>query len=1116
MKYELDLTPEQAEQLQAALSHYTRIAREDALDYERGSRQHTFKVNSAELMNGVRSQIFRQGNPSPITLTPIENNRTHLRSPGGQWTRDTDHLNRIRQELLTNPGLAEAKTSDRGRSSREDFPDVSDEVWAEQRGVMQIMADDMGIDTPESYTTRRLGIDPLREADPELSNKPVFTTQRAIRPERIQKALESRGLGDDSTYEYTGANGIALRLSQDEDRVKVDRVYESGNTSPLYDSHRNDSDSPNLYIVFDNEERQATLEALNSLENVREIEDISAGRAPEEFLQAFAQGIEQLKRDNPMGLDPETGELVARGGAKERIERNLKILEDTVRESSPDLMDNPVYAEASNFPAKPNHADAKQTAFYNQLYKAANDFGEHMHGVNDLVIGDGYEVSTTDKQLNIFKDANQFHQIKGAIEGDITQSLESPITITKGSLTLEQKEFIAELIAEREARRDNAIDHGYWRETSRDSILNGLPMKDQLEASGELDYVQALANKANEFPYSEETMQKFLDIGGDTIEELQATIDELSGVERVTIDKSLSSNAELNDFFVKAYNHADKFGTEDPGIPITTARLDDGVEIQVDMTEAEVWLKKDGEHLGSADMPILADGPKHKVLGFERIENDGITPELQKSAEQSMGIMEHYYGVGDREQDIYDDLSANPDMTMGEVMDRKRELAGQSNVQNPVITDDQLKGQILALSHKLDDLDPESREYSATANLRSMYEDTLAAKAYGEELVRPEHPQIETYQAIFDAVHEHGDGDYGVTQLDLDNGVMLQSEYSGASVFKDGNRVASAQSLSQGSYGVHHPISVEGELSPELQKNIEVSIESLGKSSDRDHDFTGAPSTTYERSTLEQSQVYTSVSAELVIHGTKQDGRLWGGIGKDYDASISEDGGDLQIHKEEDMGFDLAYVQASCDTAPSLNNLDPSELRAITTIAREADDLPGKFDAPEVEQPQLSMFDLVGSVMDGSDPMDGMDATIARDIYGTSVEVLGPSEAIKENENTRFFNVVHAATVSRGDATGHGIRRLDLGDGMAALTDGDNMVISQTDGQGNERVIYEQSKGTSHLGGIGETHSDRIPQATKKKVWEKTVSENLHSTQAKTRTRAKIQKSVDRDDGVEI
>lgn len=686
MKYEFDLTPEQAEQLQAALGHYTRIAREDALDYERGSQQHTFKANSAELLSGVSTQMIRQENPSPITLTPIENSRTHLRSPEGQWVRDTDHLNRIRQELLTNPGLAEAKTSGRGRSNREDFPGVSDEVWDEQRGVMQIMADDMGIDTPESYTTRRLDIDPLREADPELSNKPVSTTQRAIHPERIQKALESRGFGDDSTYEYIGANGIELRLSQDQDRVKVDRVYESGNTSPLYDSHRNDSDSPSLYIVFDDAERQATLEALKSLENVKEIDDISAGKAPEEFLQAFAQDIEQLKRDNPIGLDPETGEPMAGGGAKERIESNLKILEDTVREFSPDLMDDPVYAEAANFPAKPNHADAEQTAFYNQLYKAANDFGEHMHGVNDLVIGDGYEVSTTDKQLNIFKDADQLHQIKGVIEGDITQSLESPITITKGSLTLEQKEFIAELITEREARRDKAIDHGYWGETSRENILNGLPMKDQLEASGELDYVQALANKANELPYSEETMQKFLDIGGDTIEELQETIDRLGEPERITIDKSLSNNAQLNDFFVKAYDHADKFGTEDPDIPVTTAKLDDGLEIQVDMTEAEVWLKKNGEHLGSADMPILADGPNHQVLGFERIENNGITPEIQKSAEQSMGIMEHYYGVGDRAT-VESEPAINLEESQSSIFDLVGDVMANNSQPEPVEPD---------------------------------------------------------------------------------------------------------------------------------------------------------------------------------------------------------------------------------------------------------------------------------------------------------------------------------------------------------------------------------------------------------------------------------------------
>lgn len=204
MKYELDLTPEQAEQLQATLNHYVRLAREDSYDYQRGSQQHTFKVNSAELLSRLSTQIYRQQNPSPITLTPIENNQTHLRSPRGQWVRDTDHLNEIRQAMLTNTGLAESRTAGRGRTSREDFPGVSDEVWGEQPGVMQIIADDMGIDTSESYTTRRLDIDPLRKADPELSNKPAYKTQRAVYPERIQKALESRGLGDTGPFAYSG------------------------------------------------------------------------------------------------------------------------------------------------------------------------------------------------------------------------------------------------------------------------------------------------------------------------------------------------------------------------------------------------------------------------------------------------------------------------------------------------------------------------------------------------------------------------------------------------------------------------------------------------------------------------------------------------------------------------------------------------------------------------------------------------------------------------------------------------------------------------------------------------------------------------------------------------
>lgn len=1482
MKYEFDLTPEQAEALQATLDHYTALAREDAYDYQRGSQQHTFKANSAELLSGLSTQMFRQENASPITLTPIENNQTHLRSPEGQWIRDTDHLNRIRQELLTNPGLAEAKTSGRGRTSQEDFPGVSDEVWAEQRGVMQIMADDMGIDTPESYTTKRLIIDPLQQPDGVTSSR-KYTEQQSIHPSRIQSALESRGFGDDSTYEYTASNRLTVRLTQAEDRVKIERIYSDGSPGIIYDSHRNDSEAPSLYIVFDDTERQATLEALGTLENVKGIDDIGQGdistdRPPaDEFLQAFAQGIEQLKRDNPMGIDPETGEPLPGGGAKERIERNLQALKD-ITEESRQLSDEAnekarqywgssksetilgslsgqyqeraststeyleILAEsAAQKPYDPELAalfDGIQGGTIEQLESSASRVSDYLfardtvRSVNaDRIIDPTAVTSAVSQPVNqglggddlvnfidnadfysqVFSHAQQngveldgqkafnFGQgISSAIEGDILtlerygeplgssrgissagevlairddkttggirQSVEASISgynkakkpqreplendwndlytranqlldshgsdyvdvngktdnpngsdfdlqigrnaageieITEGgmpdlshvykshktalgksypspnfnhdvpddlvtrldsilagevdlnvtsewqlyrersqhgifkpqdnsvslnfrdhgqvghsSLTLKHQGLDAEIVIglngseavtypdfnagseiedliqseqfeelvnasfraedfeyehypefndlsqgygwnaridtnlnalgveyenpglpsqivnqlhkahqesyeiivgdyvpldmashmgyeetppqnlkehaieymgrgaainnqmemtfpasgdrkeltiiqdqgditirqaappeknkafdtvfstkpaeyvdyeltpEQEAdlilalqgepnkglsldnpqveasrstdepkaselgeiyqqvdtglaHSEPSVDHGYWSEAARDNILDGIPQKDQLQAAGELDYVQALANKANELPYSEETMQAFLAVGGDTIEELQESIDKVKAPEIVVIDRSLSSKAELNGLFVKAYTHADFFGDDDAGMPITTEKLDNGVDIQVDTSEGEVWLMKDGKHLGSADMPILADGPDRKVMGFGRIENDGITPELQASIEHDMEVVRQCHDAGDlaisvsepasedkpgffkgatqklkdaitlvkpgspeMEQAIYDELSDNPDMTMGDVMQYKRELL-QS--------------------------DSERTDRSQGGDSLGKSDDAQRGHEYHDETPHPD-------------------------EVDFNNDLATTAH-----------------------------------LDPEMPSNQQIA---------------------------------------------------------------------------DEFGFDLV------ETPPYESTVNGP---AITEHEGT-----GHPDTPE------SMFDLVGDVMGNDyqpepaepDFIDGMDAVTARDMYGTSVEVTGSPQAVAENENTRFFKVVHSATESRGDFDpGTGIRKLDLGQGMTAMVEGQEMIVTQSDGKGNERLIYEQSADTAHLGGLGTEHSDRIEQVVKNTVWSKVVDDNaqIRSRVAARRSKAEMKPSPAQD-----
>lgn len=355
MKLELDLTPAEIEALQATLNHYKHVANEDSLDYLRGSQAQVFYYNASEVLRAISTEVVRQQGGPSFSIGQLEGETSQLRSPFGIWTRDNQQINDIRSAYITYPGLADVLVHDgnmyRTDEQREKYADVPDHVWSEQRGVLQIVAADMGFAT--ELNRKDLSFAQLRQPD-GVTPSERYGQQRSISPDRIRKALEARGMGQDSAFVHEASNGIKLAIDQNDDRVEVLRFVSNGDASWRYTSHK---ETPNGFVPgisnqMSGEERDALMEALTTLEQAKEIDDIDRYGRNEAVLKTFAQGLEQLKQDSPDMVGPG-------GGAKARIEHNLEILKRTNDElagrgdgelkelfdQADQIMDKPIYAK---------------------------------------------------------------------------------------------------------------------------------------------------------------------------------------------------------------------------------------------------------------------------------------------------------------------------------------------------------------------------------------------------------------------------------------------------------------------------------------------------------------------------------------------------------------------------------------------------------------------------------------------------------------------------------------------------------------------------------------------------------------------------------------------------
>lgn len=325
MKFELDLTAQEVEALQATLNHYKHVANEDSLDYLRGSQAQVFHYNASEVLRAISTEVVRQQGGPSFSIEQQGGETSRLRSPFGIWTRDNQQINDIRSAYITYPGLADVLAHDgdmyRTDEQREKYTDVPDHVWSEQRGVLQIVAADMGFAT--ELNRKDLSFAQLRQPD-GVTPSERYGQQRSISPDRIRKALEARGMGQDSTFVHEASNGINLAIDQNDDRVEVLRVGSNGDASWRYTSHK---ETPNGFVPgisnqMSGEERDALMEALTTLEQTKEIDDIDRYGRNEVVLKTFTQGLEQLKQDSPGMIGPG-------GGAKARIEQNLEVLRRT-------------------------------------------------------------------------------------------------------------------------------------------------------------------------------------------------------------------------------------------------------------------------------------------------------------------------------------------------------------------------------------------------------------------------------------------------------------------------------------------------------------------------------------------------------------------------------------------------------------------------------------------------------------------------------------------------------------------------------------------------------------------------------------------------------------------
>lgn len=389
MKLELDLTPQEVEALRATLEHFGSVAAEKAKDYVRGSSTEVFHSNSAELLRGLSVQLTRQEGGPAFSITPLGDGTSELRSPIGKWVRTDEQLNDIRTSLVTHSDLHKVLAPDQYRDAetRAKYSNVPDHVWGEHKEMLQVVAADLGLDT--ELNKKDLSLVRPREPTPSTPEE-RFGQQRSITPERIQSVLMG-DLEGEFIYHHKGSNGIELNLAQDGNRVTIERRVD-GNTWPVYESHQETEQGlqPGIKNMMSAVERESALEALETLEQSRQLE--GPGR---EFLEAFSQGIEQLKQDSPdmAGLG---------GGVKARIQHNLEVLKRTNDElagrgegdlkelfdRADQIMDKAIYDETPDIPPLTTERQVENKAFFDAVEKATLQQGELKEGFSKLDLGD--------------------------------------------------------------------------------------------------------------------------------------------------------------------------------------------------------------------------------------------------------------------------------------------------------------------------------------------------------------------------------------------------------------------------------------------------------------------------------------------------------------------------------------------------------------------------------------------------------------------------------------------------------------------------------------------------------------------------------------------------------
>lgn len=310
MKFELDLTPQEVEALQATLKHYGGLADEASQDYIKGSSTEVFHSNSSELLRGLSAQLERQ---------------------------------------------------------------------------------ELGLDT--EMNKKDLSLVNLREPDATTPSE-RFGQQHSITPERIRAALEGQDLGSVGVYFHEGSNGVEMSFSLDEGRVTINRASPDGHSSKRYQSHRETPNGwvPEIYNTMSKEERDSALEGLQSLEQFKGVD-----RPTQELLKSFAEGIVELKQDYL--LEVESG-----GGAKERIQQRLEALRQANKAMQAGVLDQ--------MPSKPS---LEQNLFFKSVYDFVNDRGtpEREQGFKYTELGNGVMGFSTDTEVWL----TQGSQYLGGAEG---------------------------------------------------------------------------------------------------------------------------------------------------------------------------------------------------------------------------------------------------------------------------------------------------------------------------------------------------------------------------------------------------------------------------------------------------------------------------------------------------------------------------------------------------------------------------------------------------------------------------------------------------------------------------------------------------------------------------